>query len=55
MLRHMKWMESAELVETALKTTIKDRIVTYDLARQIKGATEVKCSEFAKAVVKRMS
>ena len=54
MLRHMKWMEAADLVETALKTTIKDRIVTYDLARQIKGATEVKCSEFAKAVVTRM-
>ncbi|MBT8350433.1 MAG: isocitrate dehydrogenase (NADP(+)) [Deltaproteobacteria bacterium] len=55
MLRHMKWMEAADLVETALKTTIKDRIVTYDLARQIKDATQVKCSEFAKAVVSRMS
>ena len=55
MLRHMKWMEVADLVETALKTTIKDRIVTYDLARQIKDATQVKCSEFAKAVVNRMS
>jgi len=54
MLRHMGWIEAAELVETALKTTIKDRIVTYDLARQIKGAKEVKCSEFAEAVVKRM-
>lgn len=54
MLRHMGWMEAADLVETALKTTIKDRIVTYDLARQIKGAKEVKCSEFAEAVVKRM-
>ena len=54
MLRHMTWMEAADLVETALKTTIKDRIVTYDLARQIKGAKEVKCSEFAEAVVKRM-
>ncbi|MBW2590679.1 MAG: isocitrate dehydrogenase (NADP(+)), partial [Deltaproteobacteria bacterium] len=54
MLRHIGWMEAADLVETALKTTIKDRIVTYDLARQIKGAKEVKCSEFAEAVVKRM-
>jgi len=54
MLRHMKWIKAADLVEKALKTTIKDRIVTYDLARQIKGATQVKCSEFAKAVVKRM-
>ena len=55
MLRHMKWIKAADSVEKALKTTIKDRIVTYDLARQIKGATEVKCSEFAKAVVKRIS
>jgi len=54
MLRHMGWIEATELVETALKTTIKDRIVTYDLARQIKDAKEVKCSEFAEAVVKRM-
>jgi len=54
MLRHMKWIKAADSVEKALKTTIKDRIVTYDLARQIKGATQVKCSEFAKAVVKRM-
>jgi len=54
MLRHMGWMEAADLLETALKTTIKDRIVTYDLARQIKGATKVKCSEFAEAVVKRI-
>ena len=55
MLRHMGWAEAADLVETALKTTIKDKIVTYDLARQIKGATQVKCSEFAKAMVNRMS
>ncbi|MDY6792734.1 MAG: isocitrate dehydrogenase (NADP(+)) [Thermodesulfobacteriota bacterium] len=55
MLRHMGWAEAADLVETALKTTIKDRIVTYDLARQIKGATQVKCSEFAKAMVNRMN
>ena len=54
MLRHIGWMEAADLVEAALKTTIKDRIVTYDLARQIKGAAKVKCSEFAEAVVKRM-
>jgi isocitrate dehydrogenase len=55
MLRHMGWTEAADLVETALKTTIKDRIVTYDLARQIQGAKEVKCSEFSEAVVKRMN
>jgi len=55
MLRHMGWIEAADLMETALKTTIKDKIVTYDLARQIKGATKVKYSEFAEAVVKRIN
>jgi isocitrate dehydrogenase len=55
MLRHMKWMEAADLVDKALKAAIQDKIVTYDLARQIKGATKVKCSEFAREVVTRMS
>jgi len=39
----------------ALKTTIKDRIATYDPARQVKGATKIKCSEFVEAVVKMMN
>ncbi len=55
MLRHMGWIKAAEIVETALKTTIKDKIVTYDLARQIKGAKKVKCSEFARSIVERIT
>jgi isocitrate dehydrogenase len=38
----------------ALEPTIADKIVTYDFARMLPGATEVKCSEFAKAIVERL-
>jgi len=55
MLDHMDWSEAADLVRSALELTIKDKIVTYDLARQMEGAREVKCSEFAKAMVERMN
>jgi isocitrate dehydrogenase len=51
MLDYMGWREAAELVRLGLQSAIKDGIVTYDLARQIKGAKEVKCSEFARAIV----
>ncbi len=47
MLDYIGWQESSELIRTALKATVKEGIVTYDLARQIKGAKKVKCSEFA--------
>jgi isocitrate dehydrogenase len=50
MLDYIGWQESAELIRTALKATIKEGIVTYDLARQIKGAKKVKCSEFAERI-----
>jgi isocitrate dehydrogenase len=55
MLEHMGWMEAAKMVEDSLEQTIKDKVVTYDLARQMEGAKEVKCSEFAQAIVERMS
>lgn len=54
MLEHMGWDEAGKLITRALERTIADRIVTYDLARQMKGAIEVKCSEFAGAIVDRM-
>ncbi|MGB2782337.1 MAG: NADP-dependent isocitrate dehydrogenase, partial [Atribacterota bacterium] len=38
----------------ALEKTISSKVVTYDLARQIKGVTPVKCSEFAKEIIKNM-
>jgi isocitrate dehydrogenase len=54
MLDYMGWKPAADLVRAALQQTIRDGIVTYDLARQIAGASEVKCSEFAEEIVKRM-
>ena len=54
MLEHLGWAEAAEHIRRGLERTILDKIVTYDLARQMDGATEVKCSEFARAVVERM-
>jgi isocitrate dehydrogenase len=51
MLDHMGWREASELIRNALQFTIQSKTVTYDLARQIDGATEVKCSEFAQAIV----
>lgn len=54
MLEHLGWQDAAALVEKGLERTIQDKIVTYDLARQMDGAREVKCSEFAQAIVEHM-
>lgn len=54
MFRYMQWNEAADLIINALKKTIGQKVVTYDFARLMEGATEVKCSEFGKAVVKNM-
>ena len=54
MFDHMGWREASERIRKALQATIQSKTVTYDLARQIDGATEVKCSEFARAIVDRI-
>jgi isocitrate dehydrogenase len=54
MLRHLGWGAAADLVLKGIDGAIGDRLVTYDFARQMEGATEVKCSEFADAVIERM-
>jgi isocitrate dehydrogenase len=54
MLRYLGWPEAAELIERGMEAAITDRIVTYDFARLMEGATEVKTSEFASAVIDRM-
>jgi isocitrate dehydrogenase len=54
MLDHMGWTSAADNIRNALQTTVKDGVVTYDLARQIEKAREVKCSAFAKAIVERL-
>jgi len=54
MLRYLGWAEAADLVISAVDKTIADKVVTYDFARMMDGATEVKCSEFANAMIERM-
>jgi len=54
MLDYMEWRQSADLIRQALQATIKSGTVTYDLARQIESTKEVKCSEFAQAIVECM-
>ncbi len=54
MLEYLGWTEARDKVHDALETAIGKKRVTYDLARQIEGATEIKCSEFAQAVVDSM-
>jgi isocitrate dehydrogenase len=54
MLDYMGWKEAGAAVRDSVQAAIKARRVTYDLARQIDGAQEVKCSEFAAAIVSQM-
>jgi isocitrate dehydrogenase len=54
MFRYMGWREAADLIEDSLERTIEDGIVTYDFARLMDAATEVKTSEFGTAMVERM-
>jgi len=54
MFEHLGWQGAANDIVTALEATIADKIVTYDFARLMDGATEVKCSEFAAAIVDRL-
>lgn len=54
MLRFMGWNGAADLIVQALTDTIHSKTVTYDLARQMEGAREVKCSEFGKEIRKHM-
>jgi len=54
MLRFMGWTEAADLIITALGRTIEQKRVTYDLERQLEGATLLKCSEFGNAVAENM-
>jgi isocitrate dehydrogenase len=54
MLEYLGWKDAMEKIHSALEAAIAQKRVTYDLARQIKGATEVKCSEFALSIVEFM-
>jgi isocitrate dehydrogenase len=54
MLEHMGWQEAADKITAATCKAIGDKVVTYDFARLMEGAKEVKCSEFADAMISRM-
>ena len=54
MIRHLGWVEAADAVIAAMDRTIGDRTVTYDFARLMDNATEVKCSEFADALIRNL-
>jgi isocitrate dehydrogenase len=54
MLEYLGWSEPARIIEDAMEKTISEGKVTYDLARQMEGATELKTSEFAQAVTENM-
>lgn len=54
MLEYLGWREAADSIVRALEATFRDKVVTYDLARLMEGAREVRTSEFATAVIDRM-
>ena len=54
MFEHLGWQDAADDIIRAVEATIGDKVVTYDFARLMDGATEVKCSEFASAIVDRL-
>lgn len=51
MLEHIGWQEAADLITASYQKVVGNKIVTYDFARQIEGATEVKTSQFADAII----
>ncbi|TAK91809.1 MAG: NADP-dependent isocitrate dehydrogenase [Burkholderiaceae bacterium] len=54
MLRHMGWFEAADLIIKSMNGAIQSKVVTYDFARLMEGATQVSCSAFGKQMIKFM-
>lgn len=54
MLEHLGWQEAADLITDSIEKTIASKVVTYDFARMMDGATEVKTSEFADELIKNL-
>ena len=54
MLEHLGWQEAANLLVSSMEATIGQKVVTYDFARLLEGAKEVKCSDFASAMIENM-
>jgi isocitrate dehydrogenase len=54
MLRHMGWVEAADLIIASMGKSIDSKQVTYDFARLMDGATQVSCSGFGEVMIKNM-
>jgi isocitrate dehydrogenase len=54
MLEYLGWKKAGRLIQRALERTIRNKTVTYDLERQMKGATKVSSSEFASKIIENM-
>ncbi|MBU9708139.1 NADP-dependent isocitrate dehydrogenase [Paenibacillus sp. AK121] len=54
LLEHLGWKEAADLIYKGLEASINKKIVTYDFARLMDGATQVKCSEFADTIISNL-
>ncbi len=54
MLQRLGWTEAAEMIVDGMEAAIREKIVTYDFERQMEGATKVRTSEFADAMIERM-
>jgi len=54
MLRHMGWVEAADVIVRSMEKAIADKVVTYDFARLMQGAKQVSCSGFGQAMIERM-
>jgi isocitrate dehydrogenase len=54
MLRHMGWLEAADLIISAMEKAILSKKVTYDFARLMDGATQVSCSGFGQVMIDQM-
>jgi len=54
MLEYLGWVDAADLIVAGVQKTISSKQVTYDLARQVEGATTVKCSEFGDLIIRNM-
>jgi isocitrate dehydrogenase len=54
LLEHLGWKEAADSITASVEKTIASKVVTYDFARLMDGATEVKCSEFADELIKNL-
>ncbi|MGH8707723.1 MAG: NADP-dependent isocitrate dehydrogenase [Burkholderiales bacterium] len=54
MLRHMGWVEAADVIVRSMEKAIADKVVTYDFARLMQGARQVSCSGFGQAMIERM-